>query len=500
MPRVAQERDRGEAVQDVGRRGGLRIADRGQVDGRGPGQQEPDVALDGVPGSGGRASRPRRASPASSGRHRSRPEGRGVLDARRERLALGSSGTPPDVCVPSVLARRRSRRRHRVAPWRRFGLPRSVRFPAGSPRAPRGPRYPGVSHECGCRTVRGRPRDRQPGYPRSAPGNVDSWITPARMLDRGRPRDTGRDRPGRSPGRSGRGGRSAVQDGPFLEPRSPPRRGRVRSSSVTTSGASPSVGPGSASMNVEPASGTLATTRSPPIARARSRAIGRPRPVPGDPVVTGHPVEAFEDPRAVVGARCRAPRRGRRRGRPARRTSRPARVTIAAGVNLSALAMRFGRICSTRRRSPVAARSRGGRLGPQRDPALHGDRVEAVHDAGRASASENGRDRGQRPGLEAGELEQVADELGDGAHDAATALQELALDGRVVDRVRRGSVEIAGQAGQRRAQLVGHGGHERSSARSPGRGDRPAPVPSPSWWVTRARATAACRARVRGNR
>ena len=45
-------------------------------------------------------------------------------------------------------------------------------------------------------------------------------------------------------------------------------------------GASTAVGPGRTSTNAEPARWTDATSRSPPIARASSRAIGKPRPVP----------------------------------------------------------------------------------------------------------------------------------------------------------------------------------------------------------------------------
>ena len=64
-------------------------------------------------------------------------EQEGVLDARRERLACGAHGTPS--CGSRAIRSRRRSRRHIVSHRQRwFGLPRSIRFTAGFPRAPRG--------------------------------------------------------------------------------------------------------------------------------------------------------------------------------------------------------------------------------------------------------------------------------------------------------------------------------------------------------------------------
>ena len=90
----------------------------------------------------GSSVRPRASRPASTVRRVVGRQGRGVLDVRRERLALALHGTPPRVSA-CQRARRRSRRRIVSHHERRFGLPRSIRFTAGFPRAPRGPRYPG---------------------------------------------------------------------------------------------------------------------------------------------------------------------------------------------------------------------------------------------------------------------------------------------------------------------------------------------------------------------
>ena len=66
----------------------------------------------------------------------------------------------------------------------------------------------------------------------------------------------------------------------------------------------------------------------------------------------------------------------------------------------------------------------------------------------------------QRPEFEARELEQVTDEPGHRADDRAAALEELALDRGVADAPVEDQVEIPGQPGQRRPQLVRHGRHE----------------------------------------
>ena len=138
---LPKDLDGREAVDDVRGRDRLRIADGRQVDRARPRQEQARVTFDRLPGVRLEPKVERlEAGVERTGRRRR--EGWEVLDARRERLTPRVQGTPPDVCVPSVLAWRHSRRRHRVARGLGIGLPPSVRFPAESPRAPRGSRYP----------------------------------------------------------------------------------------------------------------------------------------------------------------------------------------------------------------------------------------------------------------------------------------------------------------------------------------------------------------------
>ena len=70
---VAQDGDRAEAVDDVGGRDRRRVADRGQVDGGRPGQQQPGVAVDRLPGA--RRRRSGRGRPARPRARRRTPAG-----------------------------------------------------------------------------------------------------------------------------------------------------------------------------------------------------------------------------------------------------------------------------------------------------------------------------------------------------------------------------------------------------------------------------------------
>ena len=94
-----------QAVEDVRRRDRGRVADRGEVDVARPGQQQPDVPIDRRPGRGVATQllSPRRRVRGRGRRVRGR-QGRDVLDARRERLALGVHGTPPLVPRATVRA------------------------------------------------------------------------------------------------------------------------------------------------------------------------------------------------------------------------------------------------------------------------------------------------------------------------------------------------------------------------------------------------------------
>ena len=416
--------------------------------------------------------------------------------------------------VPTA-ARRRSRRRlvsHRGR-WSRSSADPSGSS-AGSPRAPRGPRYPRAApvRECGrYGPARAASTDFIHEPSRCA---ADSWITrPVRTRDgqghaAGRSGDgvVGERWPSRRRGSRGAGDRrdpaargAAPAAGQLRGVRGEHRRHGGRP--APRPGSAPA-GPGRTSTKLEPVPGRLATSSSPSMARARSRAMGRPRPVPVIALVVGHPIEPFEDPGAVRRHRCPALRRGWR-ATATGPSKRPLSSTaVPSPPNLRALAARFVTICSTRRRSPVAARSRGGAVTCEPDAPRRGRwacRLAAT--ASSASATENGPLlQRHRPGLEPGQLQQVADQRVHRGDDRPPALEELALDIGVVDPAVEDQVEIARQAGQRRAQLVGHG---RDEAGALGLGRRAGPGSSrsvASASVTRARATAACRARAGGRR
>jgi hypothetical protein len=139
-PEVPQDRDGGQAVDDMAECDRLRLADAGQVDRGVPGDQQPDVAVDG---------RARRGSQGQVELGKAGVEGglvpgwepREVIDARRERLARAVQAPLLSV-VPRGRPAARSRRRRSSHRSSSIGLPELVRFAAGFPRAPRGPRYP----------------------------------------------------------------------------------------------------------------------------------------------------------------------------------------------------------------------------------------------------------------------------------------------------------------------------------------------------------------------
>jgi hypothetical protein len=155
-PPVAKDGEPREAVDDMPDRDRRRVADRGQVDGPGPGQEQPDVAVD-------RLARLR----AQDDAERVEPAGEGVVvrgrkgwtegDARRERVPR-TVQAPLLSVVPVRAVRAPLPAWSYVTPPSALGFPWLVRFAAGFPRAPRGPRYPRWVR-CGCRTL-GRSPDR----------------------------------------------------------------------------------------------------------------------------------------------------------------------------------------------------------------------------------------------------------------------------------------------------------------------------------------------------
>ena len=136
----SKQRDGGQAVEDV-RDGDLaRVPDRGQVDRRGPREQQPDVAVDGGP---------------LPGRQDEAELAEALLEASS--YAVGSGGRPSTRVGSGSRAGCRARLLYHVPIVPRRATPGvivshherdpvlrpSVRFVAGFPRAPRGPPYPG---------------------------------------------------------------------------------------------------------------------------------------------------------------------------------------------------------------------------------------------------------------------------------------------------------------------------------------------------------------------
>ena len=227
-------------------------------------------------------------------------------------------------------------------------------------------------------------------------------------------------------------------------------------------------GPGSTTTNDEPEPGTDATSSSPPIARARSRAIGSPRPVPVTPSWRGQALEALEDPRPVVGPDARRRRRGRRTSRPARR-SMPRAHAAARRDELEGVADEVGEDLLDP--PPVAERpsasAAAGRR-PARSPRSIASGCSAPVTRPPSSAIENGARSGAASPSRAGTARagrRPGSAIDD--DDPAAALEELALHGRVVDLVVEDEVEVAAQARERGAQLVGDGRHEARPLRLP---------------------------------
>jgi hypothetical protein len=102
--------------------------------------------LSGLPVEVDRQAVERRPESGGEGRRKRRS----VLDTRRERFSLAPQAALLRTCLPPV-------RPTPVVARRTIGLvglPWLVRFAAGSPRAPREPRYPPPRTGCGCRTLR----------------------------------------------------------------------------------------------------------------------------------------------------------------------------------------------------------------------------------------------------------------------------------------------------------------------------------------------------------
>ena len=238
-----------------------------------------------------------------------RRQRRKALDARRERLTRTVQAPSKRLCLcgPSGLRSRRRRSSHRrlgISVFRGESGSRS-----GFPVPLAGPVTRATPVRMTDATTPSGPRQRS--YPRTAGARQRLWITEAGRLSRNRRdgRATDSSPLGCYAGRTswvvrlGRLGRSsatrrrpgsgasptmafALRDRPSIA-RSTARSSsptssaaRVRSSAAAITAGSVAAGPGRTRMKAEPDPGTDATSRSPPIRRARSRAIGRPRPVP----------------------------------------------------------------------------------------------------------------------------------------------------------------------------------------------------------------------------
>ena len=124
------------------------------------------------------------------------------------------------------------------------------------------------------------------------------------------------------------------------------------------------------------------------------------------------------------------------------------------------------RIRSTWRRSPTAARIRGGRSVRSSIRRSRAIGASAATARPATSATENGAiSTAQIAGVELRDLEQVADEVGHRLDDPTAPLEELADHRRVVDPVAEDEVEIAAQPGQR--AIAGRGRRSTRSAPAP---------------------------------
>ena len=130
---AGQEGHGGQAVEDVEPGNARRVADRSQVDRRGPGEQQPGVAVDGVAD--------RRLQPEAK-RIKAGIEDVGVIggqrrkvrNTRRERISRAIQGTLLRSCSGSTGSR--SRRQTGRTRGRQLGLMPPGRFRPGFPRGP----------------------------------------------------------------------------------------------------------------------------------------------------------------------------------------------------------------------------------------------------------------------------------------------------------------------------------------------------------------------------
>ena len=133
---------------------------------------------------------------------------------------------------------------------------------------------------------------------------------------------------------------------------------------------------------------------------------------------------------------------------------------------------------------------------PELDRAREGDRGQARDDPGAGLGHGERRDlQAERARLEPRQLEEVSDEVAHRADDVTAPLEEVSLVDGVLHLPAEDELEIAGQAGQRRAHLVGDVGNEpgvRSSSRARSTESSRSVA---TWSVTSASATAAWRAR-----
>ena len=241
--------------------------------------------------------------------------------------------------------------------------------------------------------------------------------------------------------------RGSTSHGAVVRPR--PRRVAPSITAATASSAV-AAGPGRTRTKLDPAPGSWRPPARRPSPGARSRAIGRPSPVP---VTRRARPSGRSVRRSAPGRRPRSPGPSSRTAiepigsvEPAGQLDRP-----PSRANFRALAARFVTICSTPRRSPVAAAVRAAASARRSIPrsiaigSRPSDHAQGLGDRERPISSAACR-------IEAGRTQQVADEVGHRVDDVAAALHELALDRRILDAALEDQVEIAGQAGQRRPQ------------------------------------------------
>ena len=178
----------------------------------------------------------------------------------------------------------------------------------------------------------------------------------------------------------------------------------------------------------------------------------------GDALMIGHAIEALEHVRSILGADARP--------LVAHGDDGHGPVEPGSQLDVDAVRAELQRIRGKVRDDLLdpasvadCGRHPARRCRHQGQPAIERDRHQGGFDGvQRLRHREWLRLERHRPGVDARQLEEVADELGHRADDGTSALEEFPDDVLVVNLTVEDQVEIARQPRQRRPQLVGDGG------------------------------------------